>query len=568
MHASHTHVPLAGSEVVHHPRARKHRPTPRDKKLHVTLVLEPRRLPDDHPVAHKMHAIRTELPHGRPRFSHAELERVHAPDTEHIEAVRRFAAAHELRIVDTPAARHDVVLEGPVRALERAFGVRLHQYLHAGRVYHAHEGPVHVPRELREGVSCVLGLDAVPLVDHPYVAAPATDALPPPRLAERYRFPPHTTGKGQRIALVQFGGGYHAADVRDFFRDLGLSPPALSDRLVHGARNAPLERKRLGAIAKALRADPVKARADYAADLPAFAATLEATMDIQIAGSLAPGAELVAVFAPPTARGWRGALYAALHEPAATVVSVSWGNAEYRFGDGHVCGIGDALEAARLRQVTVCCASGDFGSRATSDAGAGLAAVAFPASSPLALACGGTARHGSRGEVAWNGPGPAGRFASGGGVSGRFARPDFQRPVGVPVPSPRRRTWVHAGHPRAFAGRGVPDVAAHADMQQGYRLLLGGQPFHGGGTSAASPLWAALVARLNEALGYPLGWLNPALYRAPVARAFLPVDRGDNDVSGGAITYYRASPGWDACTGLGAPDGVRLLAALRRQGRS
>src|SRR5262249_45835053 len=151
-------------------------------------------------------------------------------------------------------------------------------------------------------------------------------------------------------------------------------------------------------------------------------------------------AEVVVLFAPPDGQGWRDALYAALDGPPATVVSVSWGNAEFCFSEAHVRGIEDALAAASLRQVTVCCASGDFGSRATSGSAAanGLANVAFPASSPLVLACGGSAlRHNGTGiaaESAWNAPGPGGRFATGGGVSGRFPLPDFQGRAKVPKP--------------------------------------------------------------------------------------------------------------------------------------
>jgi kumamolisin len=108
----------------------------------------------------------------------------------------------------------------------------------------------------------------------------------------------------------------------------------------------------------------------------------------------------------------------------------------------------------------------------------------------------------------------------------------------------------------------VPDVAAHADATFGYQLLLGGQRCPGGGTSAVAPLWAALLACLNESLGYQLGWVNPVLYHPEVARAFRPVTEGDNDVSDGKIAYYRARRGWNACTGLGTPDGIRLLEAL------
>jgi kumamolisin len=77
-----------------------------------------------------------------------------------------------------------------------------------------------------------------------------------------------------------------------------------------------------------------------------------------------------------------------------------------------------------------------------------------------------------------------------------------------------------------------------------------------GGTSAVAPLWAALIARLNQELGKPVGYVNPLLYAAGTASAF-------HDVTSGGNGGYDAGPGWDPCTGLGTPDGTALLQALR-----
>jgi kumamolisin len=81
-----------------------------------------------------------------------------------------------------------------------------------------------------------------------------------------------------------------------------------------------------------------------------------------------------------------------------------------------------------------------------------------------------------------------------------------------------------------------------------------------GGTSAVSPLWAALVARLVQATGRKLGLLQPLLYRATTAGTAAP---GFRDITSGNNGAYPAGPGWDACTGLGVPDGVRLLEVLQ-----
>jgi kumamolisin len=104
----------------------------------------------------------------------------------------------------------------------------------------------------------------------------------------------------------------------------------------------------------------------------------------------------------------------------------------------------------------------------------------------------------------------------------------------------------------------VPDVAGNADPLTGYRVRVDGQDTVIGGTSAVSPLWAALVARCNQRIGGMAGDLHPALYRIG-GDAFHDIVQGDNG-------DYRAGAGWDACTGLGSPNGQALADALAAQG--
>jgi kumamolisin len=112
----------------------------------------------------------------------------------------------------------------------------------------------------------------------------------------------------------------------------------------------------------------------------------------------------------------------------------------------------------------------------------------------------------------------------------------------------------------------VPDVSGNAAPSSGYKILCDGQLFPDraeplpaiGGTSAVAPLWAGLIARLNQALNTRLGHFNPLLYQlaagTPVLKEVIRGDNGD----------YRAGTGWNACTGLGRPDGQKLLDALRK----
>jgi kumamolisin len=88
-------------------------------------------------------------------------------------------------------------------------------------------------------------------------------------------------------------------------------------------------------------------------------------------------------------------------------------------------------------------------------------------------------------------------------------------------------------------------------------VRVDGQNMVIGGTSAVAPLWAGLIALLNQSLGKSVGFLNPWLY-AKAASAPGAI----HDITTGNNGAYQARAGWDACTGLGSTDGVKLQAAL------
>jgi len=208
-----------------------------------------------------------------------------------------------------------------------------------------------------------------------------------------------------------------------------------------------------------------------------------------------------------------------------------------------------AFQAAAALGITVCCAAGDNGS--SDGVNDGKAHVDFPASSPFALACGGTrlesANNAVTSEVVWNDN--SATSATGGGISDVFDLPTWQAGANVPP----------SKNPGGRVGRGLPDVAGDADPQTGYQVHVDGQDVVFGGTSAVAPLWAGLIALINQQRGKPVGYLNPILYQnyAQLAQA-----NALRDVTSGNNGDYSAGPGWDACTGLGTPDGAKLLAAL------
>ncbi len=193
------------------------------------------------------------------------------------------------------------------------------------------------------------------------------------------------------------------------------------------------------------------------------------------------------------------------------MLSISWGFTEGQdiWTSQAIQAVNQAFQAAALLGVTVCAASGDDGSQDQLDDG--HAHVDFPAASPYVLACGGTTLQLSgdaiTGEIVWNeGSRAEGGGATGGGVSEMNALPAWQEGI-VPVS-------VNPTHTR---GRGVPDVAGNADGRTGYTILVDGEMTPGvGGTSAVAPLWAGLIARVNQQVGKPVGFINPLLYKGNV----------------------------------------------------
>ena len=346
-----------------------------------------------------------------------------------------------------------------------------------------------------------------------------------PQIADLYDFPPDTDGSGQCIGIVELGGGYLRSDLEAYCAFLGLGDVEIRDVEVAGGRNAP------GVI------EPYDA---------------EVALDIQVIAGAAPGARIAVYFAPLHARGFAEAVQAALYDKTSRpgVLSISWDLSEGMWlgSPMHVRYLEDLFETAAALGVTILCSAGDYGSATTLHDG--QLWVDYPASSPLAISCGGStlsvAGDETVAETVWNTFASFGQ-ATGGGFSKLFARPTWQAQETVPF------------LPRAGggAGRGVPDMTGNANPATGYLLQVHGQTTVIGGTSAVAPLFAAMMARINESLGVRAGYINPLIYQSEDrARAFA-------DVSAGSNGSYWARPGWDPVSGLGRPIGTALRDLLR-----
>ena len=519
--------PLAGSERLPVPGARSVGPADPAEQLEVSVTLRQAAAEVLREKVRKLAAG----DHSETRVKREDFAGQFGALPEDIAAVSTFAAAHGLAVTEANPARRTVVLRGTVAAFNDAFGVDLQRFEHADGAYRGRTGPVHLPDALKDVVEAVLGLDNRPIARsricrrpaggtlQPHDSAEAASSFSPSVLASLYGFPPGD-GRGACVAIIELGGGYRVADLQAYFAAIGVSPwPDISTVSVDHGMNLPTD--------------------------DASGPDAEVMLDIEVVGAVAPASKIVVYFAPNTDAGFLDAITTAAHDTAnrPSVISISWGGPESAWTAQAMTAFDNALQSAAAMGISVCVAAGDSGS--SDGANDGADHVDFPASSPHVLACGGTSLQAANlaisREVAWNDGGNGG--AGGGGVSGFFPLPAWQAGL----------TVVKTGQTGPLTMRGVPDVSGNADPETGYNVRIDGSDAVLGGTSAVAPLWAGLIARLNAVKGGSVGFVNPSLYRAPAAM---------RDITQGSNGDFAAAVGWDACTGLGSPNGFALAVLL------
>ncbi len=516
-----------------------------------------------------------------------ELAERYGTHPDDVALVAETLAGYGLDVTAVHAATRRIKVAGTLADLASAFGTTLRQVSSPdpngrGMVTHRYrEGGLSVPAALDGVVVGVLGLDTRPQARAHFrtrdagaagAAAAPSGGYPPNQVAELYQFPAGTDGSGQTVAIIELGGGFSTTDLATYFGGLGIPVPSVNAQGVDGASNAP-------------GSDP-------------NGADIEVNLDIDVIGAVAPGANQVVYFAPNNGdQGFVDAISAAAEaDPAPIAISISWGQSEDSWTAQGLSAMNAAMSDAAALGITVCAAAGDNGSG--DDVDDGEPHCDFPASSPYALGCGGTRLESSDGaitsEVVWNET-AASEGAGGGGVSDQFALPSWQADAGVPARadgttsgdggtrgstggshggghhhdrhgeeaasgSGGRREDAGAEAANGSGGRGVPDVAGNADPTTGYSIYSDGQAQVVGGTSAVAPLWSALISRLAQATGQRFGLIQPALYAGISPGVDVP---GFNDITSGNNGAYAAGPGWDACSGLGSPNGTALLDQLQ-----
>ena len=516
------HVKISGSEKKPLAGAKVKGKIDQKERIEITVLVRSRA-----PIAGSgaFREMLAAVPAEREPMTREQWRDEHGADPADLAKIEEFAHEHELDVMRSSISERRVVLSGTIASLTKAFSVKLQKVAFKGKTHRQRTGGIGVPAHLSKIIEDVKGFDNRPQAQ-PHFRLPARGFRPrtgaaraftPIEVGKLYNFPTKLDGSGECIAIIELGGGYRTVDLKKYFKGLGLASPAVSAVSVDGGHNTP------GGDADG-----------------------EVMLDIEVAGAIAPKAKIAVYFAPNTDQGFLDAIKTAVHDSLRkpSVVSISWGGPEDSWTAQSMKNYDAVFQEAAALGVTITVAAGDHGSSDV-DPNDNKTRVDFPSASPFVLSCGGTHLEASgtaiSSEVVWN---TNDGWATGGGVSVNFPIPAYQAAAGVPLLNGKKN-------------RGVPDVAGDADNNTGYKTRVNGQDTVIGGTSAVAPLWAGLIALFNQSLGKSVGFLNPQLYTNAAIRATF------HDITSGNNGAYAAGPGWDACTGLGTPDGSALLTLLK-----
>jgi kumamolisin len=533
-----THVALRGSEKTLLANSRAAGPV--DPKEIISLTVRTRSVGDPAALEQRVKQQSSEPLARRTYLSRAELASGHGAKAEDLDLVEQFAHEHNLIVAHRSAAERSIVLKGTLGDLLSLFPANVQMYHHSTGTYRGRQGEIQIPTALQGIVTGIFGFDSRP--KHRYTRVRNAggpgggNGVASTEFAKRYNFPQAFQGQildgtGQTIAIIELGGGFRTSDLKVFFNEIGVAPPAVTAISVDHAGNK-----------------PTTPDSDDG----------EVMLDIEVAGAVAPKAKFAVYFAPNNGdQGFIDGISAAVHdsERNPSVISISWGGPESTTDQQGIAAFHELFVAAAAVGMTVCVASGDHGT-ADSDAADwdGKIHVDHPAVDDMVLGCGGTQIDSNGNDVVWNDGTPfdksapgGGGWASGGGISEVIAVPSYQANAKLPVS-------IDSGNP----GRGVPDIAMSATN---YYTRVDSSEGASGGTSAVAPLMSALVALLNQAKQKNVGFLNPTLYANATAGVVHDVTAGTNAIAN-TVKGYSAGPGWDACSGLGTPDGTALLGKL------
>jgi len=536
-------IDLAGSELFSAPFAQRagyaagdlhevHGSEPAEGSVLVALTFEPR----------NESSFFAPLPPNAPALEIFQIADRFGLSPAQYTAIEGYFLSKGLSVVHAWPDRLSLTVEGSAASIGSAFGTSLLSGTYRGASVMFPETPPELPSNFEPLVGSVLGLSsgfdsfstALGTSPSPERSAPAfleSNEVTPTIARQIYDLSSLYNVSGsfhsaasEGIALLLWGDGYSPTDLDTFFsQDYPSSFPAptVTAEPVDGAP-PPSE----NAVS-----DPCKD-------------SQELTLDLEWAGSMAPGANLYAVYAPetnppgcsPTDAAMADALSEAVSLPVAAI-SMSFGTPDATSG-GLAVAWQTGLSVAVQRGITLLAATGDLGGDAAANCQGGPSPE-YPSTSPDVLAVGGTSVSLNRGltgmtfsETAW--------AQSGGGYSTQYGAPSWQ-----------------SGYP----SRGVPDVAATAALNF---LYFNGQDETAAGTSFATPLWAGLIVEMDAIRGSDFGLIAPRLYAVGGAEtaAGSRTPAGLAGITSGANCVASAGPGWNPVTGWGSPRALALFEDL------
>jgi hypothetical protein len=540
--------------------------------LHLDVILQPR-----DPAALTSYATEVATP-GSPVYhdylAKGAFASAFGPTATAISAVRTSLRGLGLKPGAISANHLSIHVTATAAAVERAFRTSLSSYrLAGGRTGFANSSALRLPAAITPYVQAVAGLNTLaqlqPMLtraskahitgSRPKVIPQDDTGGPQPcqsalteqadiysassqsqwvltadQMAYEYEFSPlyksGDFGKGQTVAIVELGESNSTQDIADYQQCYGTHVPVAYENL-DGFKNSGFGEG-------------------------------EAALDIETVAVMAPGVHIVVYRGPNTTNGWYDTFGTVAIQDLANTESVSYGLCEADFnaifGSQLASAMNVEFEQEAVQGQTVLVSAGDDGSegclRITPNMTSQLSAE-FPGSDPFVLSVGGTSVVSPtpvqrQFEVVWN-DGFDTDGAGGGGESQFFGEPAYQKAFGV-----------SSGNTRA-----EPDVSADADPETGYLIVHHGSWLQVGGTSAAAPLWASLLALTdNKCSSSPLGFVNPVMYyvASPAVTAIVLndivtstsyPDNVSNDYTGDGGGEYPVLSGYDMATGLGSPVG-------------
>ena len=521
----------------------------------------------------------------------AEFAQQFGPTADQRQAVIDYLTQQGFTITRTYPTLID--FRGSVSLAEKVFGVTINNYRGPdGRVFYANATQPTLPTYLASYVTSISGLDNANQFSHPPIPGqnaprvhpragsncPAAGqgggsggggifgggsqvAYIPSQFARAYNYDGlHNAGlqgEGQTVGVFELDG-YSQSDIQAYSQCFGGGNVPIQNVILDGFNGQP------------------------------GAGAIEVELDVEVILSMAPHlAKLIVYEAPNSTQGYNDE-FARIVKDRTPVISVSWGDCEKNMGQQEVNQENQFFQQAAAQGQTILVASGDSGSSSCFQLMGGGFDTSLnaddPAAQPFVTAVGGTnltlnSDNSYQSETVWNGGFFGG--AGGGGISQFWKRPSWQTGPGVNNPQ------------YSNSMRETPDVSLDADPATGYPVyctagsscnssggVFGGGTSGGwltvGGTSAAAPMWAAMVALANEQAARagkgPLGFLNPALYKigsgshygsdfhdiTPSSNSSAP-SNNDEGFNSGA---YPVTRGYDMATGWGTFNAARLASDL------